>query len=161
MLRVYYIRILNLPCLRFVSLRSPASQPADLAQYARVYLSTYILYFTQLNKTVMLVKLAFPSLGSEFPDVDMLRCKEMNNFATECVLPRRPKRTLPPLPEDKECSNKDLNKSNAMPRRKYRKQCLKLPALPEHDECWRNSKFNWGVGAVHFCNGFFHFYGKF
>ncbi|KOB78856.1 Uncharacterized protein OBRU01_01299 [Operophtera brumata] len=85
----------------------------------------------------MIVKLAFPSLASEFLDVDMLRSKEMNHFATECVLPRRPKRSLPPLPEDKECSNTELRKTNvAVPRRrKYRKQCLKLPALPEHDEC--------------------------
>lgn len=85
----------------------------------------------------MLVKLAFPSFASDFPDVDMLRCKEINNFATECVLPRRPKRSLPPLPEDKECSNIELNKTSATVsrRRKCRKQCLKLPALPEHDEC--------------------------
>ncbi|KAF9824883.1 hypothetical protein SFRURICE_015281 [Spodoptera frugiperda] len=85
----------------------------------------------------MLVKLAFPTLSSEYPDVDMLRCKEVNNFATECILPRRPKRSLAPLPEDKECSNTELKKTCKMVhrRRKHRKQCLKLPALPEYDEC--------------------------
>lgn len=80
----------------------------------------------------MLVKLTFPVIP---PDVDMLRCKELNNFATECIVPRRPKRSLPPLPEDKECSNIELKKFTTVHKRKHRRQCLLLPALPEFDEC--------------------------
>lgn len=80
----------------------------------------------------MLIKLTFPVIP---PDVDMLRCKEQNNFATECIVPRRPKRNLPPLPEDKECSNIELKKFTMVHKRKHRRQCLLLPALPEFDEC--------------------------
>lgn len=92
----------------------------------------------------MIVKIAFPALG--YPDVDMLRCKELNSFATECVIPRRPKRGLPPLPEDKECSNSELKKcikvSNR--KRKHRGQCLILPSLKESDECnWSCDLWFW------------------
>ncbi|CAG4990400.1 unnamed protein product [Colias eurytheme] len=82
----------------------------------------------------MLVKFAFPMLPA-YHDVDMLRSKEFNSFATECVLPRRPKRNLSPLPEDKECSNTDMRKNSRLVhrRRRQRRQCL--PVLPEYDEC--------------------------
>ncbi|CAG5054062.1 unnamed protein product [Parnassius apollo] len=85
----------------------------------------------------MLIKLAFPLQHTSYPDVDMLRCKELNNFATECVLPRRLKRSLPPLPEDKECSSMELKKCSKtfQRKRRQRRQCLSLPALPEYDEC--------------------------
>lgn len=81
----------------------------------------------------MLVKISFP-LQRAFFDVDMLRIKELNNFETECVLPRRLKRNLPPLPEDKECSNMELKKTIKTVHRKRRQRRLRLPALPEYDE---------------------------
>ncbi|CAK1542508.1 unnamed protein product [Leptosia nina] len=81
----------------------------------------------------MLVKFAFP-LQTDYPDVDMLRIKESNHFATECVVPRRPKRNLPPLPEDKECSTAELRRSNRLVH-KRRRQRHNLPVVPEYDEC--------------------------
>lgn len=84
----------------------------------------------------LLDKLSFAAL-SDYPNVDMLRVKDLNHFATECVIPRRPKRCLATLPEDKECSNTELKKSSKFVnrKRKIRRQFLKLPALPEYDEC--------------------------
>lgn len=84
----------------------------------------------------MLVKLAFSVTPMSYPDVDMLRGKDIGNLATEYVHPRRLKRNLPTLPEDNECGmevkkfNKQMHK-----RRRQRRQCLRLPSLPEHDEC--------------------------
>ncbi|CAG9782502.1 unnamed protein product [Diatraea saccharalis] len=85
----------------------------------------------------MLVKLPFPIQNKFYPDVDMLRCKDLNSYATECVVPRRPNRCLPPLPEDKECSNSELKNCTQMSSRKrnrHRGQCLLLPAVQEYDE---------------------------
>lgn len=67
-------------------------------------------------------------------DVDMLRCKEFNSF-TECVLPRRAKRSLPPLPEDKECSSMELKKGTKAVRKRRQRRSVRLPAVPEYDEC--------------------------
>ncbi|CAH2055664.1 unnamed protein product, partial [Iphiclides podalirius] len=80
----------------------------------------------------MLVKASAHGL---LPDVDMLRCKEHNSFATECVLPRRVKRSLPPLPEDKECSGMELKKGSKAARRRRQRRHVRLPVVPEYDEC--------------------------
>ncbi|CAH4001180.1 unnamed protein product [Pieris brassicae] len=58
--------------------------------------------------------------------------KMKDNFM-ECVVPRRPRRCLSPLPEDRECSNSDLRKSSLVNRR--RRQRRRLPVVPEYDEC--------------------------
>lgn len=109
-------------CVSYCAVAWPLSSFVDTARSDRIVL------------VKMMVKLAFPLLAADYPDVDMLRCKDWNHFATECVVPRRPKRNLPPLPEDKECSNTELRKCSKTVhrRRKYRR----LPSLPEHDECW-------------------------
>lgn len=81
----------------------------------------------------MLIK--FP-LQMKYSNVYMLKVKELNSFATECVVPRLPKRRLPPLLEDKECNNTDVKKITRFVnhRRRQRRQ-WRLAVVPEYDEC--------------------------
>lgn len=81
----------------------------------------------------MLVKYASQSLPMTYQDVDMLKYKE-NNFDTQCVLPKRIKRNLPPLPEDGDSSCSEIRKSKLL-QRKRRQRRLGLPVLHEKDEC--------------------------
>ncbi|GBP59175.1 hypothetical protein EVAR_53329_1 [Eumeta japonica] len=90
----------------------------------------------------MLVKTGYPMLlATDVYPGGVYGVKELSygGFVTECIQPRsrRPRRSLPPLPEDKECSNMEFRRSSkmALKRRRHRRQCLKLPSLPEHDEC--------------------------
>lgn len=82
-----------------------------------------------------------------YPDVDMLKRKALMSFAAESIQPRRPRRSLPPLPEEKECTNIDLRRCTKVVQRKRRLKRAKLPSLPESDENWEFSvcffwKFN-------------------
>ncbi|CAH2087824.1 unnamed protein product [Euphydryas editha] len=81
----------------------------------------------------MLVKLSSHFLLMSYPDVDMLKHKD--NFTMECVLPRRPKQNLPPLPEDREYSNVEYKKSKLVHRKRRQRRQVSLPVLPESDEC--------------------------
>lgn len=87
----------------------------------------------------MLVKYASQSLPMTYQDVDMLKYKE-NNFDTQCVLPKRIKRNLPPLPEDGDSSCSEIRKSKLL-QRKRRQRRLGLPVLHEKDECWLKWSF--------------------
>ncbi|CAH0718975.1 unnamed protein product, partial [Brenthis ino] len=74
----------------------------------------------------MLVKIAHM-----YPDVDNLRCKDLT-LTMECIIPRRPKRNLPTLPEDKEYTIEFKTKLVGKKRRQRRQ--LRLPVLQESDE---------------------------
>lgn len=70
-----------------------------------------------------------------YTDVDMMRYKDYN-YSDETVVPRRPKKNLPPLPEDKECSNSELKKTYVIViKKRGKRRQINLPVLPENDEC--------------------------
>lgn len=67
-----------------------------------------------------------------YPDVDNLRSRDLN-FNMDCRIPKRPKRNLPTLPEDKEYNSIDIRTKVVIKKRRQRRQ-IRLPVLPESDE---------------------------
>ena len=68
-----------------------------------------------------------------YPDVDNLRCRDLN-FTMDCIIPKRPKRNLPTLPEDKEYKESVDIRTKVVIKKRRQRRHIRLPVLPESDE---------------------------